>query len=352
MYTKWHFRGLVSFGLSLGMVANTGCDDDHGDVNFGVIEDGEVADDDHIDHTPVDDDITFRGLADNGIETNGFRVNGFRVNGFRVNGFRVNGTVLNSIMRLGATISNLQLTSGSLLSAYDEGLGQTRVGAQLAGMIFSLGLDPLATGADTPAKVRVKAVVQSALQPSVYFYDVENEVSEGVFEAACLDGAGNPTDAIALRNVWDPSTGTRQQLSDAITWACRGAALAKAIEWGYIPWESAAMEDAHQAAVRMIRADYCGDGVHHTSNGNPIDVSDIYNIQRPDTTWDIEAKWGPNGAVCLNTPRKLYHPRSSLPCAASLPYCTSNGLSNGTPNTNPGQYGGILMTRAIPNSTY
>jgi hypothetical protein len=352
MYTKWHFHGLVSFSLSFGVVAITGCDEDHGDVNFGVIENGVVADDDHIDFTPVDDDITFRHIAENGIEPNGFRMNGFRMNGFRMNGFRMNGTVLNSIMRLGTTISNLQITSGSLLSAYDTGSSQTLMGAQLAGMVFSIGFDPLATGTDTPAKVKVKSVVQSSLQPSVYFYEVENEVSAGVFEVACLDGAGNPTDAIALRKAWDPATGERQELSDAITWACRGAALAKAIEWGYIPWESAAMEDAHQAAVRMIRADYCGTGEPHTSNGNPIDVSDKWNIQRADTTWDIEAKWGPNGAVCLNTPRKLYHPRSSLPCAAALPYCTSDGLATGTPNTDPSQYGGLLMTRAIPNSNY
>jgi hypothetical protein len=109
------------------------------------------------------------------------------------------------------------------------------------------------------------------------------------------------------------------------------------------------MKDAHEAAVRMIRADYFGDGLTHTTNGNAIDVSDKWGIQTSDTTWPIEAKWGPDGAVCLNTPRKLFWSRGNMPKAASLPYCTHNGLANGTPNTDPSQYGGLLMTRAIPN---
>lgn len=39
-----------------------------------------------------------------------------------------------------------------------------------------------------------------------------------------------------------------------------------------------------------------------------------------------------------------------IPCAASLPYCTNNGLANGTPNNNPSQYGGLLMTQVVPNN--
>ena len=39
-----------------------------------------------------------------------------------------------------------------------------------------------------------------------------------------------------------------------------------------------------------------------------------------------------------------------IPCAASLPYCTNNGLANGTPNTHPSQDGGLLMTQVVPNN--
>src|SRR5690606_31401908 len=99
------------------------------------------------------------------------------------------------------------------------------------------------------------------------------------------------------------------------TWACRGAALAKAVEWGYAPWRTAggeSLQAAHQAGVRLIRADYCGNGVTHTINGNPIDVSDKWGIQEPGTDWPIEAKWGPDGAVCLNTPRRASWSREEV----------------------------------------
>ena len=320
-----------------------GCDQEP-DLNSNLLA-SDAPDDDHLDFTPVDDSVTFRSLVDNGQE-----MNGFNLNGFKLNGFKLNGTVLNSVLRLNVTMSNLAISSGSLLSAFDTGSQTTRIGAQLNGLVFNLGFDPLATGVDTPTKIKINTVVQSGVQPDVYFYNVENEASPGVYEPACRDGAGNPVDAIALKNSWDPDSGMRLDISDAITWACRGAALAKAVEWGYRPWISPDMRDAHEAAVRMIRADYFGDGVTHTTNGTTIDVSDKWGIQTSDTAWPIEAKWGPDGAVCLNTPRKLFWPRNGMPEAASLPYCTHNGLAGGTPNNDPSQYGGLLMTRAIPNS--
>ncbi len=346
MATKWQSRGIARTLLLLSAVGMSGCDEVE-DPNVEVLADGEVADDDHIDFTPVNDDITFRQIVGNGLE-----LNGAVLNGARLNGARLNGIVLNAVTLLSSVLSDLRFTSSTLLSAYDAGSGSTRIGAQLNGTVLNLGFDPLNTGVDSPQKIRIKAVTQSATQSDVYFYEVESEVATNVFETICRDAVGNPVEAIAVPKAYDPVTGARLAISDPFTWACRGAALAKAIEWGYRPWVSAEMEDAHQATVHMIRADYCGDGTTHTTNGNPIDVSDKWGIQVPDTSWDIEAKWGPDGAVCLNTPRKLYHPRSSIPCAASLPYCTSNGLASGTPNTNPAQYGGLTMTRAVPNNNY
>ena len=336
MTMKWQFGWVFGVTSCISTLAIAGCDAPD-DPNVGVLEQGELVDDDHIDFTPVDDAITFRGVAENGMETNGAKLNGAKLN----------GVALTDVTRLGSAISGLSFAGGSLLSAFDEGTKTTRIGAQLAETVLAIDIDALGA----TKKVKIKSVVQSAVQPGVYFYNVQSEVAPGVFETICLDGAGNPTEAIPLSKAYDPTTAARIVDNDALTWACRGAALAKAIEWGYVPWTSAAMEDAHEAAIRMIRADYCGDGVTHTTNGNTIDVSDKWGIQMPDTNWGIEAKWGPNGAVCLNTPRKLFHPRSSIWCAASLPYCTDNGLADGTPNTNPAQYGGLLVTRAIPNDS-
>ncbi len=349
MFTQWKFEVAGGAAVLLAAMGMIGCEEivDH-DPNVQVLNDGEVADDDHIDFTPVDDEVTFRVTEMNGTESNGTNMNGARMNGARMNGARMNGSILNSITQLASTLSNVQFSTGSLLSAFDG--SSTKVGAQLINMTFNMGIDPNNTGTDQPAKIKVANVVQSSVQSDVYFYSVQYEKTPGVWESLCADSASNPIEGIPLNRAWDPNSGARLAFGDALTWACRGAALAKAIEWGYRPWVSAAMEDAHEAAVRMIRADYCGNGNTHTTNGNAIDVSDKWNIQVPDTTWPIEAKWGPDGAVCLNTPRKLQWPRSSIECAASLPYCTSDGTSTGTPNTSASQYGGLLMTRAVPNN--
>jgi len=326
------------------------------DPNVNVLVNGEAADDDHLDFTPVDDEVTFRSTLDNGTELNGTILNGRMFNGRMFNGTALNALVdaingaLTALVHINGTpLTNIQIVNGSLLSAYDTGSLTTKLGAQLANTVYKVNFDPLSSGGDE-LTFKILGVTQSGVQSDVYFNTVHQLNADEEFETLCRDGAGNPTEAIALPGTWDGETAVRQASTGKFTWACRGASLAKAVEWGYRPWVSATMSDAHQAAMRMIRGDYCGNGTSYTTNGNPIDVSDKWNIQITDTTWQVEAKWGPNGAVCLNTPRKLQHPRSSIPCAASLPYCTSNGLAGGSPNTDPSQYGGLLMTRAVPNS--
>lgn len=90
---------------------------------------------------------------------------------------------------------------------------------------------------------------------------------------------------------------------------CTGGAEGKCIRFGYRPWRTApdgtSMAAYYQACVRMVRADYCGDGVGHTRNGTPIDLFDRIGIQadEPAPGMTLEAAWGPDGAVCVNHTR-------------------------------------------------
>jgi hypothetical protein len=77
----------------------------------------------------------------------------------------------------------------------------------------------------------------------------------------------------------------------------------------------------HEACVRMLRADYCGDGRSWTRDGTLIDIWDDDGIQKPDTladpTFSFEAGWGPEGAVCVartRIPEKLTLPEISTMC--------------------------------------
>ncbi|RWO96224.1 MAG: hypothetical protein EOQ98_22795 [Mesorhizobium sp.] len=95
----------------------------------------------------------------------------------------------------------------------------------------------------------------------------------------------------------------------AFSITCTGGAQAKCVRFGYRPWETSSdgtsLWDHHQACTRMIRADYCGDGVGHTRNGTPIVIYDRKGIQQDETAPDMsfEAAWGADGALCVSRTR-------------------------------------------------
>ncbi len=67
------------------------------------------------------------------------------------------------------------------------------------------------------------------------------------------------------------------------------------------------LDTFHQACVRMVRGDYCGDGVAHTVDGTPIDVYDHLGIQTQTQgiggNFQFEAGWTPHGADCISVTR-------------------------------------------------
>lgn len=86
---------------------------------------------------------------------------------------------------------------------------------------------------------------------------------------------------------------------------CTGGAQGKCVRFGYRPWEKqkdgSPMWSLYNTCVRMVRADYSGDGKGTTRNGQPIDLYDDQGIQTAgnDPSHDFEAGWGPDGAVCV-----------------------------------------------------
>ena len=95
------------------------------------------------------------------------------------------------------------------------------------------------------------------------------------------------------------------------------------------------MWDLHQACVRVLRADYCGDGQGHTRDGTPVDLYDRLGVQsgEPAPGMRFEAAWGPAGAVCVARSRlpDLVAPEAlEGQCPARLrgrtgPACTEDG---------------------------
>jgi ADYC domain len=81
--------------------------------------------------------------------------------------------------------------------------------------------------------------------------------------------------------------------------ACTSGALGKCVRFGYPPWASAggtALREVYNACIRMVRADYCGDGTPTTKDGVRIDIYDDFGIQN-EPEMDFEAGWTAQGAA-------------------------------------------------------
>jgi hypothetical protein len=86
---------------------------------------------------------------------------------------------------------------------------------------------------------------------------------------------------------------------------CSSGAQGKCARFGYKPWLAAPdgrpLRDHYNACVRMVRADYCGDGNGTTRDGTAIDLYDRLGLQRSEAApgMSFEAGWGPDGAACI-----------------------------------------------------
>ena len=279
----------------------------------------------------VADDVAMRELVDNGMRLNGMRLNGMRLNGMRLNGMRLNGddgtadyveikktNVANASKVLASHLIGSQLFIDTKKDGTFSGLG-------LVDTVFQLDLKGDGRG-NHKKDLKITGFGLLAPGSDVAVYNLE--VKDGGWQPLCEDGS----EAILLADVWNPETGDRlDPVSDTLTFACRGAALAKCVEFGYRPWASASgvsLRDHHQACTRMVRADYCGDGVTHTTNGTPIHVLDELGVQTVEIglNYVVEAEWGPDGATCLNG-SNTRHADQIIEC--DIPACGSSFASGG-----------------------
>ncbi len=145
-------------------------------------------------------------------------------------------------------------------------------------------------------------------------------------------GKGTAIQAVFLSGVWDQSSGaqgngSKTASSSMFTIGCRGVgAVAKCLDMGYKPFVSRQQDTYHQACVRMVRADYCGDGTPWTADGTSINVGDYYNTQRDTELWHLEATWSPKGARYLWVGRLANTPTMSGfgNYVQGHPYCNYN----------------------------
>ncbi len=247
--------------------------------------------------------------------TNAFTLNAFTLNAFTLNAFTLDAFTLNAF-----TLNGVDMTSakqgGTLLT--EVTLDRTRFSGKRAASYLSesqvsgVTMDVEVTSGQT-TQLRVEAVTWDSTI-GIYKYTLSLATDQG-WVSPCGTENGQPIPVIFLAGSWDMATGDALTRNNKFTPACFGSALAKCVLWGYAPWAevkecsdghcvSQKVSDWHQACTRMVRADYCGNGVPHTRNGTPIDPWDNLGIQvRSPELWEVEAEWGVDGAQCIRHTR-------------------------------------------------
>ncbi len=100
----------------------------------------------------------------------------------------------------------------------------------------------------------------------------------------------------------DTDNGKIATRASTIYIGCVSGGVGKAGLWGY-PRHLVGAKD-FEAAVRMVRADYCGNGVSFTVPGNPVEILDTWGYNTfPLPKAVTEAIWDTKGAACVEMPR-------------------------------------------------
>ncbi|RUU44365.1 hypothetical protein EOC93_11435 [Mesorhizobium sp. M6A.T.Ce.TU.002.03.1.1] len=183
-----------------------------------------------------------------------------------------------------------------------------RVVAQedLVGAVLTIGGD----GQDR-MPLRIDAVEIDPRNPDgeIMLYTMSaRDAASGAWRNICEPDIEGRRMGFPLGGTWTQD-GRHLPSDTAFSITCTGGAQAKCVRFGYRPWEKSpdgtSLWDHHQACTRMIRADYCGDGVGHTRNGTPIVIYDRKGIQQDEAAPDMsfEAAWSADGALCVSHTR-------------------------------------------------
>ncbi len=233
------------------------------------------------------------------------------------------------------TLTDIALEAGGLASSTLK--GDKLKGAMLLGQIEG----------DRTVRLRIKNVAVAPdprpLTPAnenadLWLYQVEvqqgtgSDPTDGKFKPH--PGKGGEWSALCEKDqqvvvvpgAWDfhvgkaGNAGKLQSEASVVTFACVGSAIAKcAMLMGYKPWKKAtplsggaaeSLDALHQSCVRAVRADYCGNGESLTRPGEQVNFYDRFGIERDQSNWPLEAQWGPNGALCINSTRLLEAPEN------------------------------------------
>lgn len=259
------------------------------------------------------DDLSVGTSSHNGRYLNGRYLNGRYLNGTSafVAAAYPNAGTYEGVELFGTYLKGERLTDVGVSATVLQGKSE---GSWISGTDFEGATMAALDTSGNVIKLHIDKIFPDPSGSGLWFYGITAVTAAGK-EPLCVDYDGNPVAAIPVAGIWDhheghPGDGGKIPFStnDGITFGCQHVgATAKCVELGYWPWLDANHELAHESCVRMIRADYCGDGRSWTHNGTLIDIEDeipeqlfeTYDPTIKQKLWVFEATWGPNGASCI-----------------------------------------------------
>lgn len=174
-----------------------------------------------------------------------------------------------------------------------------------------------------PLRVRLDGYINDPQDPTgeVLLYDFSYQDSTGQSHTICPPGPDGLTKAFPMSGKWRDD-GTHIADETTFNLICTAGAIGKCVRFGFKPWgkrpsstsgassngitqDKTTLWDLHQACIRAVRADYCGDGIGNTETGTLIDLFDRYGIFPEDPKGDAEKKlvfeaaFSPQGAICV-----------------------------------------------------
>lgn len=177
---------------------------------------------------------------------------------------------------------------------------------ELPGTILALG-----DGTGAQRRIRIDGVERDRQDPAgeiVLYALSEQDPESGEWRNLCRPDPDGRRLGFPLVGAFT-SGGRYEAVHQGILLTCTGGAEGKCVRFGYKPWglgpDNVSLAPYFQACVRLVRADYCGDGIGHTRDGTLIDIFDTIGIERDEPTpgMSFEAAWGPDGAVCVRRAR-------------------------------------------------
>ena len=128
-----------------------------------------------------------------------------------------------------------------------------------------------------PLRLRIDTVERDpdAKNPPVWLHSFSTEAPDGSFHNLCEAGPDGRRQGFPL--AFRPRRGGALEPAEpgSFELVCTGRARGKCVRFGYLPWTSDAMREVYNACVRVVRADYCGDGRSWTRDGTLIRFQDL-----------------------------------------------------------------------------